>query len=265
MVKWGGELTAAGRQQAEQLGRAFRCIYPGGDGNYGKNPGLGLLRLHSTYRHDLKIYASDEGRVQMTAAAFAKGFLALEGELPPILVQMVKSANTNGLLDNDNDCHQYQQMVKKRIKKVMSYKGIWGEEHRQALAPTGAKSLLNAMDYVGNPTEACTKLFGYVQRLANRVAMLTANLREREKMSLYHNESWDLLLRRWGKLVKDFRSPNGDYDVSKLPDIYDNIKYDIQHNPGILIESEMLDFFSLARALADIVVPQVRAVFYPPV
>ena len=35
--------------------------------------GLGLLRLHSTYRHDLKIYASDEGRVQMTAAAFAKG------------------------------------------------------------------------------------------------------------------------------------------------------------------------------------------------
>lgn len=34
--------------------------------------GLGLLRLHSTFRHDLKIYASDEGRVQMTAAAFAK-------------------------------------------------------------------------------------------------------------------------------------------------------------------------------------------------
>ena len=30
------------------------------------------------YRHDLKIYASDEGRVQMTAAAFAKGLLALE-------------------------------------------------------------------------------------------------------------------------------------------------------------------------------------------
>ena len=39
---------------------------------YGKVPGFGFLRLHSTYRHDLKIYASDEGRVQMTAAAFAK-------------------------------------------------------------------------------------------------------------------------------------------------------------------------------------------------
>jgi hypothetical protein len=65
-------------------------------GEYAGTQGLGLLRLHSTYRHDLKIYASDEGRVQMTAAAFAKGLLALEGELTPILVQMVKSANTNG-------------------------------------------------------------------------------------------------------------------------------------------------------------------------
>lgn len=74
------------------------------------NQGLGLLRLHSTYRHDLKIYASDEGRVQMTAAAFAKGLLALEGELTPILFQMVKSANTNGLLDNDGEASSLQHM-----------------------------------------------------------------------------------------------------------------------------------------------------------
>ena len=32
-----------------------------------------ILNFFYLYRHDLKIYASDEGRVQMTAAAFAKG------------------------------------------------------------------------------------------------------------------------------------------------------------------------------------------------
>lgn len=112
ILKWGGELTPAGRIQAEELGRIFRCMYPGGQGRheYAGTQGLGLLRLHSTFRHDLKIYASDEGRVQMTAAAFAKGLLALEGELTPILVQMVKSANTNGLLDNDCDSSKYQNM-----------------------------------------------------------------------------------------------------------------------------------------------------------
>jgi hypothetical protein len=33
--------------------------------------GTGLLRLHSTYRHDLKIYSSDEGRVQVQIYAFS--------------------------------------------------------------------------------------------------------------------------------------------------------------------------------------------------
>lgn len=52
--------------------------------------GGGLLRLHSTYRHDLKIYSSDEGRVQMSAAAFTQGLLDLEGHsLTPILVRCV--------------------------------------------------------------------------------------------------------------------------------------------------------------------------------
>lgn len=34
VLKWGGELTPAGRVQAEELGRAFRCMYPGGQGTW---------------------------------------------------------------------------------------------------------------------------------------------------------------------------------------------------------------------------------------
>ncbi|CAH8676078.1 unnamed protein product [Schistosoma rodhaini] len=256
VAKWGGELTAAGKQQAETLGKAFRCIYPGGDGHYGKDPGLGLLRLHSTYRHDLKIYASDEGRVQMTAAAFAKGFLALEGELPPILVQMVKSANTNGLLDNDNDCRHYQQMVKRRINEVMSKNSDFTAEDISTLVPTGARSIINAMQYVASPYKACGRLFEHVRLLSNRLAWLSRSSKERSRIHLYQGESWDLLLRRWGKLLKDFRSPEGEYDLSKISDIYDNIKYDLQHNSGILLESEVQDFFMCAKSLADIIVPQ---------
>ena len=28
ILKWGGELTSIGKQQAEDLGKAFRCVYP---------------------------------------------------------------------------------------------------------------------------------------------------------------------------------------------------------------------------------------------
>jgi len=44
------------------------------------------------------------------SSCVVQGFLALEGELTPILVQMVKSANMNGLLDNDNESSKYQNM-----------------------------------------------------------------------------------------------------------------------------------------------------------
>lgn len=82
ILKWGGDLTQTGKVQGEELGKSFRNkLYPVEEG--------GVLRLHSTFRHDLKIFTSDEGRVQMTAAAFAKGFLELEGDLTPILVSLV--------------------------------------------------------------------------------------------------------------------------------------------------------------------------------
>lgn len=74
-------------------------------------------------RHDLKLYASDEGkifsslyfsllvsvcvymfvgRVQVTAAAFAKGFLDLDGELTPILVSLINRDKSATKLLNDN-------------------------------------------------------------------------------------------------------------------------------------------------------------------
>ena len=37
ILKWGGELTPSGRKQAEELGKVFRCMYPGGQGNKTNN------------------------------------------------------------------------------------------------------------------------------------------------------------------------------------------------------------------------------------
>ena len=91
VLKWGGVLTERGKIQASHIGKTFRtAMYPSND-----VLGLGLLRLHSTFRHDLKIYSSDEGRCLMTAAAFAKTFLDLEGELPPILTSLVRLSSSH--------------------------------------------------------------------------------------------------------------------------------------------------------------------------
>ncbi|XP_037278856.2 inositol hexakisphosphate and diphosphoinositol-pentakisphosphate kinase isoform X21 [Rhipicephalus microplus] len=254
ILKWGGELTPAGRVQAEELGRVFRCMYPGGQGEYAGTRGLGLLRLHSTFRHDLKIYASDEGRVQMTAAAFAKGLLALEGELTPILVQMVKSANTNGLLDNDCDSSKYQNMVKQRLHEAFQVDHDFTEEDFEKLNPTHARSIQNALQFIKNPVKACQHVYEIIQDLIKLIKCRKDE--SKTHVPLYHGETWELMLRRWAKLEKDFKLKNGKFDISKIPDVYDCIKYDLQHNQHTLQFVHAEELYLYAKALADVVIPQ---------
>nr|XP_058916699.1 inositol hexakisphosphate and diphosphoinositol-pentakisphosphate kinase 2 isoform X6 [Kogia breviceps] len=254
VLKWGGELTPAGRVQAEELGRAFRCMYPGGQ-DYAGFPGCGLLRLHSTYRHDLKIYASDEGRVQMTAAAFAKGLLALEGELTPILVQMVKSANMNGLLDSDSDSlSNCQQRVKARLHEILQKDRDFTAEDYEKLTPSGSISLIKSMHLIKNPVKTCDKVYFLIQSLTSQIRHRMEDPKSSD-IQLYHSETLELMLRRWSKLEKDFKTKNGRYDISKIPDIYDCIKYDVQHNGSLKLENTM-ELYRLSKALADIVIPQ---------
>ncbi|XP_044131902.1 inositol hexakisphosphate and diphosphoinositol-pentakisphosphate kinase 2 isoform X11 [Bufo gargarizans] len=255
VLKWGGELTPAGRIQAEELGRAFRCMYPGGQGDYAGFPGCGLLRLHSTYRHDLKIYASDEGRVQMTAAAFAKGLLALEGELTPILVQMVKSANMNGLLDSDSDSlSSCQHRVKARLHEILQRDRDFSAEDYEKLTPTGSISQIKSMQIIKNPVKTCDKVYSLIQSLTSQIRQRMEDPKYAD-IQLYHSETLELMLRRWCKLEKDFKTKNGRYDISKIPDIYDCIKYDVQHNSSLKLEN-MMELYRLSKALADIVIPQ---------
>ncbi|XP_020814075.1 inositol hexakisphosphate and diphosphoinositol-pentakisphosphate kinase-like [Drosophila serrata] len=257
VLKWGGELTPVGRVQAEELGQIFRCMYPRGQGraDYTGTQGLGLLRLHSTFRHDLKIYASDEGRVQMTAAAFAKGLLALEGELTPILVQMVKSANTNGLLDNDGDCNYYQNLAKDRLYELMQNDREFTQVDREKINPCNNKSINQALNFVKNPVYCCHHVLLLIRELLHVISVKKDDPRTKNAI-LYHEETWDLMRCRWEKIEKDFRSKSKKFDISKIPDIYDCIKYDVQHNQHTLQYDRAEELYVYTKNLADIVVPQ---------
>jgi inositol hexakisphosphate/diphosphoinositol-pentakisphosphate kinase len=162
VVKHGGVLTHAGRAQAEALGSDFRrTMYPASSryDDPEDDEGAGLLRLHSTYRHDLKLWSSDEGRVQMSAAAFAKGLLDLEGtSLAPILVSLV---NLNGfMLDSfDKGASEDIRAAKAAIARYMTTdeKGAAAAAAAaasEALAASAASLLLREDGAGGTPLSA---------------------------------------------------------------------------------------------------------------
>ena len=68
--------------------------------------------------------------------------------------------------------------------------------------------------------------------------------------------------RRWEKLQNDLakkktKDGNVKWDISKIPDVYDCIKYDVLHNHAVVLDIEGVpELYVLAKHLADVVIPQ---------
>ncbi|ETW09794.1 hypothetical protein, variant [Aphanomyces invadans] len=331
IVKWGGDLTHSGIQQAETLGQHFRQImYPGGDG--------GLLRLHSTYRHDLKIYTSDEGRVQKTAASFAKGLLELEGDIVPILVSLVlKSKDADSMLDQSGSSAQEMILaVKERLHNIL-HRGDDCGHLRTNSSSRLVRSVAAALDVVEQPMKkmermhkllnslkeqltklldneatekaenvitatefereqsawaykppqlerqgsetsvvSCLELEPVGAAIENRATVSSAGARPKKpaehmankthspKQNHSHSkkrepcgrETLEMMRERWAKLYRDFYSKKQNtYDLSKIPDIHDCIRYDAMHNAHLYL-SGIRELLNISASLAHALVPQ---------
>ncbi|XP_022635700.1 inositol hexakisphosphate and diphosphoinositol-pentakisphosphate kinase VIP2 isoform X2 [Vigna radiata var. radiata] len=271
VLKYGGVLTHAGRKQAEELGRYFRNnMYPG--------EGTGLLRLHSTYRHDLKIYSSDEGRVQMSAAAFAKGLLDLEGQLTPILVSLV--SKDSSMLDGLDNASIEMEEAKARLNEIIT-------SSSKTIPSNGSAEFSWMVDGAGlppNASELLPKLVSLIKKVTEQVRLLATDEDENlAETSLYDvippydqakalgktnidvdriaaglpcgSEGFLLMYARWKKLERDLYNERKErFDITQIPDVYDSCKYDLLHNAHLNLEG--LDkLFKVAQALADGVIP----------
>lgn len=166
ILKWGGDLTPHGRAQAAQLGADFR------DNMYPHPSGGGMLRLHSTFRHDLKIKASDEGRVMKTAAAFTKGMLELEGNLTPVLVSLVSVEEKNSqMLDHygNQEIKELMDKCKEHIDTQMQKNVILSPEVVKEVAPAMMESVQMALHNIGNAREALKRIHDLVGLLCEEI------------------------------------------------------------------------------------------------
>ncbi|KAJ0966242.1 hypothetical protein J5N97_027380 [Dioscorea zingiberensis] len=271
VLKYGGVLTHAGRKQAEELGRYFRNnMYPG--------EGTGLLRLHSTYRHDLKIYSSDEGRVQMSAAAFAKGLLDLEGQLTPILVSLV--SKDSSMLDGLENASTEMEEAKARLHEIIT-------SEAKVVHSNGCEQFPWMVDGAGLPPNAfklLPKMVNLTKKITAQVKLLAADEDEKLAMTssyavLPHydqakalgkttidiariaaglpcgSEGFLLMFARWKKLERDLYNERKDrFDITQIPDVYDSCKYDLLHNAHLNLEG-LDELFKVAQSLADGVIP----------
>ena len=185
IVKWGGHITHSGIEQAKLLGNTFRYqFYPPGNNDKGE----GLLRLHNTYRHDLKCYSSEEGRCLKSAAAFLQGLLQLEGNLIPVITSMVwKNEQINKLLDvNCTSSDLNRRSAKKNLNEFCNYDGQLKEKYVNFLNNENRKEqgpFIQLTETIGNFHNKMVYAHKLLEKIVNH---LSTKLDSSEKEKEFH-------------------------------------------------------------------------------
>ena len=127
-------------------------------------------------------------------------------------------------------------------------------EDEERLNPCHQISISNALKFIRNPVQCCQHMYNLINEVIKLIEVKRKNF---PKAELYQCETWELMERRWTKLEKDFLNKNGLFDISKLPDIYDCIKYDLLHNKSTMQCENAEELYTYAKNMADVVIPQV--------
>eukprot|EP00928_Gymnodinium_smaydae_P032554 TRINITY_DN23544_c0_g5_i1.p1 TRINITY_DN23544_c0_g5~~TRINITY_DN23544_c0_g5_i1.p1 ORF type:complete len:1129 (+),score=278.28 TRINITY_DN23544_c0_g5_i1:144-3530(+) len=310
VLKYGGILTPAGEAQAERLGHKFRlAMYPGELETAEETPSSnqkssnGLLRLHATQRHDFKVYSSDEGRVQMSAAAFTRGLLDLEaGSLTPICVALVETDpvmlddlpwEAQGLLDEakskllasitgsgseggSETSEREGERVPQKLAEIAELRacvarvceelrtncggsqpvgssacGPKKKEKKDEKQKTASKQLSGAANEEAGGAASSSLSF---QPPPREQAQSPPEGAEQGPPLVCSTTKPVLVMKRWQKLYEDmWEEKKGTWNISKVPEIYDAVKYDLIHHPRLA--RSFVAVYQVARELNNILVP----------
>lgn len=238
ILKWGGTLTHAGIRQCERTGHHFRSAHYQDDETF--------HRLHSTYAHDIKCYSSSEGRCQMSAGAFLRGFLDLDSDVNAVATCMVrKDAPVVKMLDDSPPAAEEEATMKKLTALFLSEQPL--AESLQPFANELPKGLMKIAQNIGNPKR-------YLRRIN---AILETLLKELERnlglASICGSESAHLVYQRWKCIHERFYHANTDsFSIASIPPLSDCVRYDILHNSALVGETGK-ELFSAVRYLAKLV------------
>ncbi|UKK00525.2 hypothetical protein MACK_000599 [Theileria orientalis] len=204
VAKWGGDLTDVGKSQAEDLGRRLRqTLYPADSS--------ALIRLHSTYRHDFKIFSSDEGRCQITGAAFTKGILDLEGELTPILVAMTIRNKKAYQLLNETVVVEERSKCRYKLDELITHHGTPEyDEILQELSENEryyySKALEDA-DFSQDDLVNLSNLIRYYINTIHKEEMMWNSLYSVDDYAFHIVNKLNTLQTRWTQLLLKFHRP----------------------------------------------------------
>jgi inositol hexakisphosphate/diphosphoinositol-pentakisphosphate kinase len=152
------------------------------------------------------------------------------------------------------------------------------EDRVQMVGPPQLTAMRDALAEVGNPRKTLRMIYetmgSLIEQLEDMLGMMGSGDEKRIEggeglkgdsdddmalsgVKLYKGETLLELTERWRFIYKRLYDPDEDsFDLSRIPDVHDNVRFDVLHNPHLGLTSTLEKLYSLAKSMADCVVPQ---------
>ncbi|KAG9393072.1 Histidine phosphatase superfamily [Carpediemonas membranifera] len=248
ICKWGGSLTRAGRHQAKKLGAVFReSVLP-------SDP-----VKKRQFLANAKVYTNNERRVHRSAITFSQALFSPD-PIPADLVQ-----ENSLLIEQPQKISTLLDSTKAELRDVILNPPDLYRYPNMATAYDDLSARLSPelLDYLTenpNPEAALIEVYSQIEHLIRELEPLLDKYSP--ETNLGPHETLDLMMSRWKKARDDFKHPKtGVWDTSKIPDIFDGIKFDALHScrEDFLLGSPIVDtlksMYEAVVDLANIVIP----------
>ncbi|KAI9912581.1 hypothetical protein PsorP6_004866 [Peronosclerospora sorghi] len=117
------------------------------------------------------------------------------------------------------------------------------------IVPLNTESIVQALEIIKNPKEALVRLLELIRNFAVKLLSMY-QISGDDATPLYMDETFSLMFERWDKIYRGLYSAKTDtFNLSKIPDVHDCIKYDLIHNSSVSWKCG-LELFKLSEALA---------------
>ena len=197
----------------------------------GENMRKELLLLNKEITNDIKIFTSSERRAVATAEVFTKAFLPM-AQLPPGLLKVNKK-----MLDDNFAMKENHEVTKKEIQKLFNLpENSKLQEYLAIISVQLAMWKERLQDSI-----SCRKFFTIRQKWCCSGS------------ALQFKDRWDKL----------FRDLSGEYESSKICELYDSLKFDAIHNRSLFetvfcdgSEKEFENTFKIVEELYKFVSPR---------
>ena len=163
---------------------------------------------------------------------------------------------------DNNEIKTEMDKCKTYINDVLQRDETFTEAMLTQLAPAGNSFMRGALLKLGNPRQTLARMHALIKRLCDELNTLCTRVERGDfPPRLYDEESYYLMLYRWETLDRDFVK-DGQYDLSKVPELHDMCRYDVLHNYHVGV-GYMDELFHLSDIFADCVVPQEYGISIP--